>query len=83
MKKIKLVLILLAIFALPTISLPDPPGPPGSGTPGSTQGGGQTPVGAPIDGGLGILLALGLGYGGKKLYLARKAKQDNITEPGN
>ena len=61
MKKIKLVFILIAIFALPLISLPDPPGPPGSGTPGSGQGGGQTPVGAPIDGGLGILLALGLG----------------------
>jgi len=83
MKKIKLVFILLAIFALPLISLPDPPGPPGSGTPGSNQGGGVTPVGAPIDGGLGILLALGLGYGGKKLYNARKAKHVNIAEPEN
>jgi hypothetical protein len=74
MKKIKLVLILLAIFTLPLVSLPDPPGPPGSGG-GQGAGGGQTPVGAPIDGGLGILLALGLGYGGKKLYNARKASQ--------
>jgi len=82
MKKIKLVFILLAIFALPFISLPDPPGPPGSGA-GQGNGGGQTPVGAPIDGGLGILLALGLGYGGKKLYDARKTKQVNITEPEN
>ena len=83
MKKIKLVFMLLAIFALPLVSLPDPPGPPGSGAPGSTQGGGQTPVGAPIDGGFGILLALGLGYGGKMLYNARKAKQENIVEPEN
>ncbi|MCX6267697.1 MAG: hypothetical protein NTW16_10120 [Bacteroidetes bacterium] len=83
MKTIKTVFILLAIFALPLVSLPDPPGPPGSGTAGSTQGGGQVPVGAPIDGGLGILLALGLGYGGKKLYNARKSKQENMVEPGN
>jgi hypothetical protein len=84
MKKIKVVLILLAIAALPMISLSDPPGPPappGSGQPGSTQGGGQAPVGAPIDGGIGILLALGLGYGGKKLYTARKAQQENIAKP--
>ncbi len=80
MKKIKLVFILLAIFALPLISLPDPPGPPGGGGTNPGAGGGQTPVGAPIDGGLGILLALGLGYGGKKLYNARKAKL-NIAEP--
>ena len=83
MKTIKMVFILLAIFALPIVCLPDPPGPPGSGKDGSTQGGGQIPVGAPIDGGLGILLALGLGYGGKKLYNARKSKQENIAEPGN
>ncbi|MDP1622513.1 MAG: hypothetical protein Q8M08_09280 [Bacteroidales bacterium] len=83
MKKIKLVLILLAICAVPLISLSDPPGPPGSGTAGSEQGGGQTPVGAPIDGGLGILLALGLGYGGKKLYNAHKAKHVSIAEPEN
>jgi len=81
MKKIKLVFILLAIFALPLISLPDPPGPPGSSSPGA--GGGQTPVGAPIDGGFGILLALGLGYGGKMLYNARKAKHEQIAEPEN
>jgi hypothetical protein len=82
MKKIKLVFILLAIFALPLISLPDPPGPPGSGA-GQGNGGGQTPVGAPIDGGLGILLVLGLGYGGKKLYETRKTKQADISEPEN
>ncbi|HNY03744.1 MAG TPA: hypothetical protein PKG48_14195 [Bacteroidales bacterium] len=83
MKKIKLILILTAILALPLISLPDPPGPPGSGTPGSTQGGGQTPVGAPIDGGVGILLALGLGYGGKKLYTARKEHRASLAKPEN
>lgn len=80
MKKVKLVFILLAIFAMPLISLPDPPGPPGSGG-GQGNGGGPNPVGAPIDGGLGILLALGLGYGGKKLYNARKSKREEIAGP--
>ena len=83
MKKIKLVLILIAIFALPLISLPDPPGPPGSGGTNPGNGGGSAPVGAPIDGGLGILLALGLGYGSKKLYDSRKTKQGSIAEPEN
>lgn len=79
MKKIKLVFVLLAICALPFISLSDPPGPPGSGGQAG-NGGGVTPVGAPIDGGLGILLALGLGYGGKKLYNARKAKHEQVAD---
>ncbi len=56
----------------------DPPGPPPPpGDHGST--GNQGPAGAPIDGGLGILLALGAGYGAKKLYHARKEKEE-VTE---
>jgi hypothetical protein len=43
--------------------LDSPPPPPGGGH-GS---GGNTP-GAPIDGGLGILMILGAGYGARKLY---------------
>ncbi len=81
MKKIKLALVLFAIFAMPFVSLSDPPGPPGSGS-GQGNGGGPNPVGAPIDGGLGILLALGLGYGAKKLYNARKAESEEMTGPG-
>jgi len=50
----------------------DPPPPPPPGTHGS--GGNQPPAGAPIDGGLGILLAMGAAYGGKKLYKSRKDK---------
>jgi len=46
-----------------------PPSPPGNP---STGGGGGGPVGAPIDGGLGILIAMGVAYGGKKYYQARK-----------
>jgi len=44
-----------------------PPPPPGHGETGNVPGGG-----APIGGGLFILLGLGLAYGGKKLYDMRK-----------
>lgn len=45
------------------------------------NGNGSTPNagpvhGAPIDGGLSILLALGLGYGAKKLYDTRKQLEE-------
>ena len=46
---------------------------------GGIDGGGGNSQGAPIDGGLGILLLLGAGYGAKKLYIARKEK--NKTGP--
>ncbi len=48
---------------------PPPPPPPGGG---HGSGSNQTGGAAPLDGGLSILLAMGLGYGGKKLYNARK-----------
>ena len=80
MKKILTLISLILFFVLPLLTIADPPPPPGSG--GSSPSG-QQPVGAPIDGGLGILLALGLGYGGKKLYDARKKKEENIAEPEN
>jgi hypothetical protein len=52
----------------PTDNPPPPPGG-GHGTGGNSQG-------APIDGGLGILLALGAGYGAKKLYKSRQEKKE-------
>ena len=56
---------------------PGPPSPPSD----HGSGGNQGPAGAPIDGGLGILLALGAVYGGKK-YLqsitkTRESAADN------
>jgi hypothetical protein len=75
MKKIRSFIAILALISLPVLSFsdnPGPPPPPGGG--GAGPGGGGTPVGAPIDGGLGILIALGLGYGGMKLYNTRKEK---------
>ena len=79
MKKLKLILVLFSIMALPLLSLSDVPPPP-NGTGGGGPGGGGTPVGAPIDGGMGILLALGLAYGGKKLYDMRKDKLAQESE---
>jgi hypothetical protein len=47
----------------------DPPPPPGE----HGQNGNQPPGGgAPITGGIGILLALGAAYGGKKIYNLKK-----------
>ena len=45
-----------------------PPPPPGGG-----HGGGGNQTGAPIDGGTGILMALGAAYGTYKLLKSRKA----------
>ena len=71
--------LLLAIFVSLGIAVsaapPIPPSDPSSG-----GGGNPGPVGAPIDGGLGILLVMGAAYGGKKLYMARKKKQNDKKE---
>jgi hypothetical protein len=48
---------------------PPPPPPPGHNSTGNVPGGG-----APIAGGIGILLAMGAAYGGKKVYEFRKRK---------
>ncbi len=66
--------LFIALFAWATlISMPllaDPPGPPVD----HGETGNQNPVGAPIDGGLGILVILAgsAGYGSYKLYKAKK-----------
>ena len=55
---------------------PPPPPPAEHGVDGNSNPRG----GAPIDGGLGILLALGAAYGGKKLYQAYKEKKESSEE---
>jgi hypothetical protein len=57
--------------------LDNPPPPPGGG-----HGGGGNSNGAPIDGGLGILLALGAGYGSFTLYKRRK-NGETTEEPAD
>jgi len=70
-----LALIVGAVFIAKPVSAnpPDPPAHHGEAT-------NQDPRGAPIDGGLGILLALGAGYGGLKLYRARKKATEEEEE---
>lgn len=63
-------LIFVAIISTTSVFAQDPPPPPGGGHGG---GGAQPPGGgAPIGEGLFILAALGAGYGGKKIFNARK-----------
>lgn len=68
------ILIVLIFICLSNSSYSQPPPPPtsegGSGT-GGTSG---ERTGAPIGGGLFILLGLGVAYAGKKLYDLRKEK---------
>jgi len=73
-KVIKFLIVFLFLNGSSLIGLADPPLPPSEH--GAT--GNSDPKGAPIDGGLGILLALGAGYGSLKLYKNRKkAKEES------
>ncbi len=58
------------LHAFADAPLDAPPPPPGGG-----HGGGGNGQGAPIDGGLGILLVIGAGYGAFKLYKSRKEEK--------
>ena len=73
-KTLLFIVSILFFISFVRVSLADPPPPPPPG--GHGQSGNQTPAGAPIDGGLGILLAMGAAYGGKKLYQARKSSKE-------
>jgi len=66
-------LLVFALFIANSVQA-DPPAPPPPGGHGSGEN--QDPAGAPIDGGLGILLALGAGYGANKLYKLKKEKEE-------
>lgn len=72
MKKYLKLPIAVSIFCLSTSVgvMADPPDPP---PPPSSHGqNGDDPVGAPIDGGLVILVTLGAAYGGIKAWKVRK-----------
>ncbi len=71
----KKVLLTLAIVLGSTILFAQPT-PPAGGSYNHGQGGNQQPGGgAPIDGGFSILLALGVIFGGKKLYQIHKKEK--------
>jgi hypothetical protein len=74
MKKIKQIIAIMIFFSIPIWMTAQPPHPnngDGLPGPGNTAVGG-TACGAPIDGGLSILLAMGLAYGARKVYKLRK-----------
>jgi len=76
----KILFIAAAVcFSISVLAQAPPPSPGDPSTGGGGSDGG--PVGAPIDGGLGILLALGAGYGAWNLYLAKQEKKHE-KEPG-
>ena len=75
MKKIIIILTIALIPVITVAQTTSPTNPPGSPEAGTPLGGG-----APIDGGLGILLMLGAAYGGKKsyaLYQKKSKKREN------
>jgi hypothetical protein len=71
MKKLFNLFLITAFLCISFSAFAPPPNPPDNP---SSGGGGGGPVGAPIDGGLGILVILAgsAAYGGRKLYKARK-----------
>jgi len=79
MKKTIRILLVFAIVLLSAIAtMADPPGPPTGGNAQPPLGGsGAGPVGAPLDGGLSILLiGLGAAYGGKKLFASKEETKE-------
>ncbi len=64
-------LIAFAFAANQLLAQVPPPPPSGHGSGGNQPANGG---GAPIGGGLGIMLALGAAWGGKKLYVLKKQK---------
>ena len=60
-------LISINLFSISVFAQDPPPPPPGHNSSGNVPGGG-----APIGGGMLVLVALGAGYGAKKVYDFRK-----------
>jgi hypothetical protein len=75
MKKVKFIYTGLFILFLSfgVMAQPGPPDPPeGHGDPGD-----QPPSGAPVGGGLFVLLGLGVAYGGKKVYNLLRTEEES------
>jgi hypothetical protein len=67
MKKRIVILISLILFSISILNAQSPPNPPDNNDPFDPVGGGDDPVGVPIDGGALVLLIAGAAYGVKKL----------------
>lgn len=77
-KKIYSTLLISTLMILPLFSIGQMRGPenPGGDPIGEDPIGG----GAPIGSGIGILMALGAAYGGKKLYTLYSENQESLEE---
>jgi len=76
MKKLSVKMLLSLLLALSAISLfaqQDPPLPPGDASGNDNK---APRNGAPLGSGIGLLLAMGAAYGGKKVYDYRKHKKE-------
>ena len=73
MKMIKNILVIAIIIFMPLLSNATPKPPSNGYVHGSGQNQPAPGGGAPIDGGLSILLLLGSAFGGAKVYKLRKA----------
>ena len=64
----------MILIIIPLWMTAQPPHPNGGNTPGpgNTPVGGGAPNPSPVDGGVGILIAMGLAYGAKKTYQLKK-----------
>jgi hypothetical protein len=78
-KKFISTLTIAAMLLLPLFMSAQTDGP---GNPGGEPGGGDVPIGggAPVGNGIGILLALGAAYGGKKLYTLYHGQKETLEE---
>jgi hypothetical protein len=73
MKKIKSIIILAALMTLSFFSFAQPdPRLNGNGNSVGNTPVGQTGPGAPLDGGVGILVVLGLTYAARNIYRIKK-----------
>ena len=73
LKKIFLIIVFLIITVIAFAQVPDPPPPGGDPT-------GDPPLGAPIGGGLFILLGLGAAYGGVKGYKFYQKRKESLLD---
>lgn len=74
MKSVHSFFAVSAMVCVSLVASADPPGPPVEHGSTTNQG---SPAGAPIDGGLGILLTLGAVYGVRKILKAGKGSEES------
>ena len=70
--KLFAILFSLMLCFIVDSSIAQPPPPPNSHGTGTNQAPGDAGGGAPIAGGIGMLVAMGAAYGARKYYLSKK-----------